>query len=283
MERLPDWQCPNTGCVNHTRMVFGSKASCPQCGSAKVDTPLQAFALKQDLIRPAPSFRPRMETQQMQIPFMQSDFGGNGNDWQCPNTECINNTKMVFGKHSSCPSCGTARNAKSPGDWLCPNPQCVNAKNCVFASKSNCPKCGMPKPAFGQGRRQQAQAKPSMSAAMSMMQPMVRYIPVPVSMGQGISMSGFNAMAMNGRANDWQCPNTECVNNRRMVFGKHDACPQCGSGKPGRGGANPGDWQCPSPECQNHKNFVFAKHEQCPRCGAARGGAIRQRSRSPFK
>ncbi|CAJ1358774.1 unnamed protein product [Effrenium voratum] len=85
------------------------KASCPQCGSAKVDTPLQAFALKQDLIRPAPSFRPRMETQQMQIPFMQSDFGGNGNDWQCPNTECINNTKMVFGKHSSCPSCGTAR------------------------------------------------------------------------------------------------------------------------------------------------------------------------------
>ncbi|CAE7182969.1 unnamed protein product [Symbiodinium microadriaticum] len=30
-----DWACPNTGCVNHTRLVFGSKATCPQCGASK--------------------------------------------------------------------------------------------------------------------------------------------------------------------------------------------------------------------------------------------------------
>eukprot|EP00438_Fugacium_kawagutii_P016983 Skav202419 [mRNA] locus=scaffold1370:259470:272350:+ [translate_table: standard] len=30
-----DWVCPNKRCVNHTRLVFGTKSVCPMCGTAK--------------------------------------------------------------------------------------------------------------------------------------------------------------------------------------------------------------------------------------------------------
>ena len=67
--------------------------------------------------------------------------GASEGDWQCPNVECINHTKYVFGKHASCPSCGQPRNPKTVGDWLCPNPSCVNSRNSVFGKHQSCPKC----------------------------------------------------------------------------------------------------------------------------------------------
>merc|ERR1719277_727027 len=33
-----DWQCPNTACINHTKMVFASKTMCPKCGTPKPGT-----------------------------------------------------------------------------------------------------------------------------------------------------------------------------------------------------------------------------------------------------
>jgi len=162
----------------------------------------------------------------------------------CPNTTCINNSKLVFGKHVACPKCGTARNAKMPGDWRCPNMSCVNSKNTVFASKVACPKCGAPRPG---------------SAAMGMIQTMMPQMQM-------------------GPHGDWQCPNMNCVNHVKMVFGKNASCQKCGSQKPaggalggafgGFGQGNLGDWQCPNAGCINHTKMVFAKNAACPQCGS---------------
>lgn len=198
-------------------------------------------------------------------------------DWLCPNEECINHTKYVFGKRASCPSCGTARDAQRVGDWLCPNQGCVNSRNCVFASKTSCPKCGTPKPGLGRqagrggghgGHTQPPWASSPRAAAMPVVRNIVTYAPAPLA-------ASANPM-------DWQCPNTGCVNHLKGVFAKKTNCPKCGSGKPmpmpmprlggggasaGRGGA-PGDWQCPNAGCLNHVKMVFAKNDTCPKCGA---------------
>jgi hypothetical protein len=79
-------------------------------------------------------------------------------------------------------------------------------------------------------------------------------------------------------AGDWQCPNRDCVNHNRMVFGKNDSCPQCGSLK---GARNQGDWKCPNEDCMNHHKLVFAKHDSCPKCGSVNPVGARERSRSP--
>merc|ERR1711924_416785 len=96
----------------------------------------------------------------------------------------------------------------------------------------------------------------------------------------GAAKGGF------GRAGDWQCPNTECLNHHKMVFGKNDSCPACGASKPLggiiSGHGNPGDWQCPNADCINHTKMVFAKNDTCPKCFAAKPeGGARARSRSP--
>merc|ERR1719491_1314473 len=90
--------------------------------------------------------------------------GDRAGDWSCPNTDCINNTKMVFARHATCPKCGSPpdgapaasgppqsgpSNGGRPGDWNCPNQQCVNSFKGVFARHATCPKCGIPKPAGG--------------------------------------------------------------------------------------------------------------------------------------
>eukprot|EP00930_Biecheleria_cincta_P053255 TRINITY_DN3866_c0_g1_i1.p1 TRINITY_DN3866_c0_g1~~TRINITY_DN3866_c0_g1_i1.p1 ORF type:complete len:395 (+),score=48.54 TRINITY_DN3866_c0_g1_i1:52-1185(+) len=268
MDRPADWACPNPSCQNHTRKVFGSKTACPKCGTEK------------DAIIPEATDENR--------PSKGMQGGDMDSDWPCPNEECINHTKYVFGKRASCPSCGTARDAQRVGDWLCPNTNCVNSRNCVFASKTSCPKCGTPKPALGRnagrgGRHVQSHAgmQPmrgapaairgvhAYQAAMPVVRNVVAYAPAPLA-------SSANAM-------DWQCPNRGCVNHVKGVFAKKDSCPKCGSGKPmpmplprygggggasaGRGGA-PGDWQCPNTGCLNHVKMVFGKNETCPKCGA---------------
>lgn len=281
-----DWQCPNTQCLNHTKMVFGTKATCPKCG----------FSRDQQYSNGG-------------FPNGKADKGMQGGDmpgdWACPNGNCQNSHKLVFAKHTSCPMCGTARNAKQPGDWQCPNKMCVNSTNTVFASKVACPKCGTSRPGSAQGL-----------AGMGGQQPMP------------------------GNPGDWQCPDPTCTNHRRMVFAKHDMCPICTRAKPAgggapvhmgnvvaaatsignalggsvpqmniqqvlmalaantaggaagagpamggmrktRGGQNPGDWSCPNPDCLNHTNSVFAKHASCPKCGADKPmdhGAARERS-----
>jgi len=272
MEQRPtDWQCPNTSCMNHMKMVFGTKTHCPKCGTANGEDFHEGGGGGGGFAR-------------AETGMQGGDMPG---DWMCPNTNCINNSKLVFGKNSACPKCGTARNAKMPGDWRCPNAKCSNHTNMVFASKPSCPKCGSPRPGtMGQpmGRMPQPALASFPGAAMPVMQ-------------QG----------QLGRPDDWQCPNASCLNHSKMVFGKNASCPKCGSPKPAgsplMGGAlgalmqgmgmmggmsqpmqpiqpmqmiqpvhqqqqlKPGDWQCPDPSCLNHGKMVFGKHASCPKCG----------------
>lgn len=266
MEGAADWQCPNPSCINHTKMVFASKESCPKCGSSR-DGGYAGQAAYGGAAVAANGQQGRASAG-----MCGGDMPG---DWQCSNTACINHTKMVFAKHNACPSCSTAKNAKQPGDWQCPNKQCLNNKNTVYASKTSCPKCGSPRPGVGQ------------SPVVYM--PQMSYPPVQaVGNGYMMPVNGFGAGG--GNLGEWQCPNGSCINNRRMVFAKHAACPQCGSPKGPQkavgGGGNPGDWQCPNPDCVNHRNKVFAKHASCPACGAEKTGgfgSLRGRSRSPYR
>jgi len=279
-----DWQCPNAQCVNHVKMVFGSKANCPKCGSAKDEMPLE---------------QEYQEEQQKPEKGMQG--GDMPDDWQCPNATCINNTKMVFGKRSSCPSCGTARNAKQPGDWQCPNTGCLNHRNTVFASKVSCPKCGAPRPgsftppamnhrAPAMHHRAPMPALPALGNVRALppaVQGALAALPPQIQGLLGIRPEFSNTVG-GGAPGDWRCPNVGCMNNRRMVFAKNSACPKCGEPKPtGRtqGGSNPGDWQCPNTECLNNRNKVFAKHTSCPACGQEKpgDGLLRGRSRSPYR
>lgn len=274
-----DWQCPTPSCVNHTKMVFGSKMNCPRCGAAKDGTQVQnsglysggAFAGLNAIGNDQP--KPEKGMQGGDMP----------DDWQCPNQSCINHTKMVFGKRMSCPSCGTARNAKQPGDWQCPNPQCLNHRNTVFASKTMCPKCGTPRS----------------YASIMQMATMRGTGSYPMNgFGNGFRAQLNNLLATttnlnaNGSINpgDWQCPNPSCMNSRTMVFAKHATCPKCGACKGptsnvARDSGNPGDWQCPNTDCLNNKNKVFAKHQICPSCGAEKPSGFMGRdgrSRSPY-
>jgi len=185
------------------------------------------------------------------------------------------------------------------GDWQCPNSNCVNSRNMVFASKSHCPKCGTPKPrnaAFSRSHgvstgtavptsilgltatptaTTSGTAVPNAVVAAQLLQyglPLP-YLPLTSQLGVTSFPTEIGSLATQlptdgslpkgglSRLGDWQCPNEACVNHKRLVFAKKDQCPQCGSGRPGRGGANPQDWQCPNAECQNHRNYVFAKHE----------------------
>lgn len=255
-----DWACPNESCINSARMVFGSKDSCPKCGASK-------FGDGSDGAKTTAG--------------MQG--GDMPDDWSCPNTDCINHTKMVFGKRSSCPSCGTARNAKQPGDWLCPNTGCQNHRNCVFASKASCPKCGCPRPEVRnpKGLSKGGGGGPPIGGGMPMMGS-----PLPPMMLGG---PGGN------QGDDWSCPNVTCINHVKMVFGRHGSCPKCGSPKQGIGGfggpgaflgggggggvvmpggpGGPGgdrgdDWSCPNVTCMNHSKMVFGRHSSCPKCGS---------------
>jgi len=287
-EQPNDWQCPSPYCVNHTRMVFGSKANCPKCGASRDDG--EPVAPKQHASWDQYSQTPDLAGAESHVKAEKGMQGGDmPDDWQCPNTGCINNTKMVFGKRSSCPKCGTARNAKQPGDWQCPNIQCVNNKNTVFASKPMCPKCGAPRPGGG------------FAGAMNVSMPYVQQqTPRPSAMpfalnggqyalpSQAWGMPG-GGMCGSGAPGDWRCPNMDCINNRKMVFAKNATCPKCGTARevvPTRvqGSVNPGDWECPDTNCLNHRNKVFAKHTHCPSCGQAKpeDGMDRARSRSPY-
>mmetsp|Transcript_103244 Transcript_103244/g.291958 ORF Transcript_103244/g.291958 Transcript_103244/m.291958 type:complete len:213 (+) Transcript_103244:255-893(+) len=194
--------------------------------------------------------------------------------------------RWCSGKKSTCPSCGTARNAKHPGDWACPNTDCLNHRNTVFASKANCPKCGQERPSQLGAAPQAAQPAQNGWATQQLLQ----QFQMPQFQMQLQGMQGMQGHGANGgNPNDWRCPNTACVNNRRMVFAKNMACPQCGAPKEtavlghGKGGANPGDWQCPNTDCVNHRNKVFAKHMACPSCGMEKPEELRTRSRSPFR
>jgi len=294
-EQPNDWQCPSPYCVNHSRMVFGSKANCPKCGAARDEPEPQAqhhASWDQYAQPPEPPMAEPVKAEKG----MQG--GDMPDDWQCPNTGCINHTRLVFGKRSSCPSCGTARNAKQPGDWQCPNPQCLNHRNTVFASKPSCPKCGAPRPGT-------FTAPPPVSMPYVQQPP-----PRPSALRFALNGGGLPALPSQppfdatyalksavaasllggGAPGDWRCPNVNCINNRKMVFAKNSACPKCGAPRevvPTRvqGSVNPGDWACPNVDCLNHRNKVFAKHSSCPSCGAAKleDGMERARSRSPYE
>jgi len=277
MEKLPDWNCPNAACVNHTKLVFGSKANCPKCGS-----------LPGQVNPSAPA---------------DGQLSWDQQDWLCPNTACPNAARGVFRKKTSCPLCGTAKNAKSPGDWQCPNETCVNNKHTVFNSKLSCPKCGTPRPGGGKAQTGPQWGGGAAMAAfqggfqggnMSALQQQAAAIMAQMMQGGGVKINwaGGAGIAQGGASpNDWLCPTPGCVNNKHMVYGKHPACPKCGAVKPANpvtagntAGDNPNDWHCPNAACVNHKNKVYAKHANCPKCFSANpngAGSARGRSRSP--
>lgn len=320
-----DWSCPNENCINHVKLVFANKEICPKCGASKFGDGNDGVGSMKGL-----------------------QGGDMPDDWQCPNEACINHTKLVFGKKTSCPVCGTARNARQAGDWSCPNLVCQNHKNTVFGSKASCPKCGCPRPSFGRPAAPRAQMVP-----MGPMMPMSNHfgyanpppvvhrvvhqapqmmptsnpddwmcpnvtcmnhtkgvfarhsscpkcgVPKPMvtcfggggvaMMGKGGNFMGGGCAGIHNRPDDWQCPNAECINNRKLVFAKHVTCPQCGAEKPRGmvpGGVMPrnareGDWQCPSEDCMNHRKMVFGKNDNCPQCGASKPQPRTDRSRSP--
>jgi len=311
MIKPSDWRCPNVSCVNHIKLVFGSKESCPKCGASREDADLE----KEEALEAADFVRAKDECGSDIMLSEKGDEGRQGGerapDWQCPNASCINHTKMVFGKHSSCPSCGTLRNAGKPGDWKCPNGQCVNHSRGVFANKPACPKCGSVRPS---GRRgggadhapnfPRFEHRPSMSMPLAIKLP---FKPQPPPMAVPLHHSPPGAES---KPVDWQCPNESCVNHRKMVFAKNSTCPRCGAMKPvpvfsrgremmhrmtpgpgkavngpssRRGSLRDGDWRCPDPNCINHSNGVFARHNHCPSCGAEKDedGEVAARSRSP--
>lgn len=270
-----DWQCPNPTCMNHSKMVFGRHSSCPKCGAPR------GVGYSRSVPRNGGGYgghgggyvpavpQPRMAVHQPRIyassapPAPKRTRLNEGevrpDDWQCSNEGCINHTKLVFGRHDACPSCGTSKTAKAAGDWQCPNANCQNHRSNVFASKVSCPKCGAPRPTRG-GARMSYQAP-----AYIMPQP----APVPVYVMSPVLMPG----SKNG-VKDWKCPNTECINNTRLVFGKNDSCPKCGTENP-----KPPDWKCPNTDCQNHTRMVFGTKQSCPLCGEEKNGS-RARSRS---
>jgi hypothetical protein len=137
MDRPADWRCPNDACVNSRNMVFGTKESCPKCGTRK-----DAVALTNGTVYGSSS---------SSVPTESMVLGYRHDVWALQKTVCPNNTKRVLGSMSACPSAGTAMNAKNPGDWQCPNVSCVNNRNAVFASKSRCPMCGEAKPVGARG------------------------------------------------------------------------------------------------------------------------------------
>jgi len=154
--RQGDWHCPNAGCKNHQgNVVYGSKASCPLCGTAKPPGAGMAAPFPNPYVDP---------------PFaMGGAMGGKGSrpgDWHCPNPGCKNHVgNVVYGSKDHCPLCDTPKPvgagahgmamrmgggvAMRPGDWHCENPNCKNhTDNVVYASKTHCPLCNSPNPAL---------------------------------------------------------------------------------------------------------------------------------------
>lgn len=275
-ERPNDWQCPTVNCVNHRNMVHGRHHSCPKCGSGKPYVSRQPYHSRASS-RQAPRERPQRE------PEVRAD------DWQCSNETCINHEKLVFGKYDACPSCGAAKNAEQVGDWQCPNAGCQNHRSNVFASKRNCPRCGTPRPEGRRGPRPPmpgAQGKGAMFGGYGQAPllphvgprapPGYQMVLMPDYMAQSYLGKGGGAVVhgggKGGQAGDWKCPNRDCINHTKLVFGRHDSCPKCGEERKD-------DWKCPNADCINHKNRVFGKHDSCPKCGSAKSD--RNRSRSP--
>eukprot|EP00747_Dinoflagellata_sp_TGD_P092668 gnl/TRDRNA2_/TRDRNA2_165490_c4_seq3.p1 gnl/TRDRNA2_/TRDRNA2_165490_c4~~gnl/TRDRNA2_/TRDRNA2_165490_c4_seq3.p1 ORF type:complete len:285 (-),score=21.01 gnl/TRDRNA2_/TRDRNA2_165490_c4_seq3:56-841(-) len=255
-----DWNCPNMNCMNSHKKVFASKQACPKCGSRRPGT--RAAKEAQAAAAAAAAATVSLGTADhlgaiasMMSPQMIAHAANPHGDWQCPNVSCINNQKMVFGKNTSCPSCGTAKNATRVGDWL------------YALNRSQSPSS----PSQGKA--------PVMAAAPSPF--------VPFS----LAAPAMPAMAIGGQAqmNDWQCPNSSCINHMRLVFQRHTSCPQCGEEKPSAAAlpmrGQPGDWQCPNPDCINNRKLVFGSKATCPNCGSEKPNAMengRGRSRSPY-
>jgi len=248
-----DWLCPNPGCINAVKGVFAKHQSCPKCGAPKGLAP---GAGGMGGAKGGPK---------------GGGGGGRPGDWLCPNPECINATKAVFGSKDNCPQCFAPREQGVPvamaqrpshgagagpqrqGDWMCPNPSCMNASKGVFGRHDSCPKCGasrhdgapMGYADKGKGKGIGAPPAPSRQPQWNM----------PSAMpGPG-----------GGQGEDWLCPNMTCVNSTKGVFGRHLACPKCGCCKPG-------DWRCPNGQCINHSKMVFEKNTLCPKCGTAKPG-----------
>mmetsp|Transcript_30628 Transcript_30628/g.55880 ORF Transcript_30628/g.55880 Transcript_30628/m.55880 type:complete len:321 (+) Transcript_30628:104-1066(+) len=300
--RPGDWQCPNQSCVNSVKMVFARKTECPKCGHPKPSSggdggghfgghglpsprsgmPFGGHGLPglvsprpASIVQLAPQFKPAPQPGRG-ISESPGEPHEREEDWQCSNVNCINHTRLVFGKHSACPSCGASKNADRAGDWQCPNIQCPNHRNSVFAKHLVCPKCRTPRPQRG---RIGSPMPMLMRTPMAMPTPAMNYGPAPpMRMPSG-------GPAGQIQSNDWQCPNIGCLNHVKFVFGKYTECPKCGAPKgAGKGAArpNPNDWQCPNQGCLNHIKLVFAKNDQCPKCGEARPeNGSRERSRSP--
>jgi len=161
--REGDWHCPNAACKNHTgNVVYGSKSSCPLCGTDKPAAPVMAATA-------AAQFMANQYRQYNPAPMAPMGKGARPGDWNCPNPSCKNHVdNVVYGSKDICPLCATPKPTgveqmaarappaagrpipnMRPGDWHCPNPSCKNhTANIIYASKTQCPLCNTPSPAL---------------------------------------------------------------------------------------------------------------------------------------
>lgn len=160
-ERPGDWNCSNPTCKNHEdNFVYGSKKSCPLCGTPK-DGEIDRLAAGGSMQPSGPSAR-------------------RPGDWHCSNPVCKNHTEnVVYSSKMSCPICGTPKGLDSggspmmptfhpgnaatqsgprPGDWQCPNQNCKNHLNCVYGSKATCSLCGADRPMDTMDGRQRSRS-----------------------------------------------------------------------------------------------------------------------------
>mmetsp|Transcript_32844 Transcript_32844/g.49657 ORF Transcript_32844/g.49657 Transcript_32844/m.49657 type:complete len:209 (+) Transcript_32844:2-628(+) len=163
--RPGDWHCSNSACKNfRDNLVFGSKSSCPICGTPK---PANAGMGGGGGFPMTHQVAPMM--------MMQGCMGGMGGmggmgsmaggmtprgkrgqpgDWNCPNSACKNHRdNFVYASKSECPICHTPKpldagvaTTMRPGDWKCPNISCKNHINGVYGSKPMCTICGEANP-----------------------------------------------------------------------------------------------------------------------------------------
>ena len=125
----------------------------------------------------------------------------------------------------------SASGAASSCDWQCPDSRCINHTRLVFTRKTNCPKCGTPKPS---ATLWAAASGPGFTTPTGVLFLSLNKVAAPVaSMVKVASLAAAAAAGdvpialQHATRDDWQCPTKDCRNHSRLVFGRHLACPIC--------------------------------------------------------
>lgn len=232
--RPGDWHCSNPVCKNHTdNVVYGSKASCPLCGTEKSTTTESGGAYS----NPYAGYEAACAA--------YAGYAGYGGAYSNPYAGMYGGTNpygAYTGYNGTAPSLYQAQAqgvysaqpssiqgygggpSNRAGDWHCPQEGCKNHTfNVVFANKTHCPLCQSEKP-----------EAPDM--------------PPPPPSFASLYGGGFTSSIGGGgedrrksggtRAGDWQCPSPDCKNHHNFVYGSKPSCSICGAANPYETAAN---------------------------------------------